>query len=96
MAPSDARSNDPAEQAILGLLAVRGTEKSICPTEAARILAGNPSDDSWRASLAPVRRAAQRLAGAGQIEILHKGKPVSPEEMRGVLRLRLLRKPDPT
>ncbi len=96
MAPSDARPNDPAEQAILGLLAIRGPEKSICPTEAARALAGNPADDSWRASLAPVRRAAQRLARAGLIEILHKGKPVAPDAMRGVLRLRLApAKPEP-
>ncbi len=83
-------SSDPAEDAIMSLLATRG-EKSICPTEAARVLAGNPADNSWRAKLSPVRLAAQRLAKAGRIEILHKGKPVSPENARGVLRLRLSR-----
>ncbi|MDD2705769.1 MAG: DUF3253 domain-containing protein, partial [Acidocella sp.] len=66
---------DPAEQAILDTLAARGAQKSICPTEAARTLAGNPADDSWRKSLAPVKLAAQRLARAGRIEILRKGKP---------------------
>lgn len=83
---------DPAEQAILDTLASRGAQKSICPTEAARALAGNPPDESWRRSLAPVKLAAQRLARAGQIEILRKGKPVDPETLHGVIRLRLSQK----
>jgi len=82
-------TTDPTEQAILALLTARGAEKSICPTEAARLLAGHPKDESWRGQLSPVRLAARRLAKAGRIEILHKGKPVAPETARGVLRLRL-------
>jgi len=82
-------SNDSAEQAILDLVTERGPEKSICPTDAARRLAGNPQDDSWRRQLSPVRLAAQRLAKAGRIEILRKGKAVAPEDARGVIRLRL-------
>ncbi len=80
---------DPAEQAILDTLAACGPSKSISPTEAARALADNPLDESWRRSLAPVKLAAQRLARAGQIEILRKGKPINPETLHGVLRLRL-------
>jgi hypothetical protein len=82
-------NTDPAEQAILDTLRARGAGKSICPTEAARNLAGNPPDDTWRRSLAPVKLAAQRLARAGQIEILRKGKPIDPSTLHGVLRLRL-------
>ncbi len=82
-------TTDPAEQAILTLLAARGPEKSICPTDAARLLAGNPPDDKWRASLSPIRLAARRLAVSGAIEILHKGKPIDPGNIRGVIRLRL-------
>jgi len=82
-------TSDPVEAAIMALVMGRGPEKSICPTEAARALAGNPSDDSWRAKLSPVRLAAARLAKAGRIEILRKGKPVAPEDARGVVRLRL-------
>ncbi len=82
-------SNDPAEQAILTLVIARGPDKSICPTDAARLLAGNPADDKWRASLSPIRLAAQRLAKAGKIQILRKGKPVAPEDARGVIRLRI-------
>jgi hypothetical protein len=81
---------DPAEAAILTLLEARGGAKTICPSEAARLLAGNPKDESWRKFLAPVRRAAGRLAAAERIEILHKGKKVEPAQARGVLRLRLL------
>lgn len=80
---------DPAEQAILDTLAAHGERKSVCPTEAAKALAGNPPDESWRHSLAPVKLAAQRLARTGRIEILRKGKPVDPEVLRGVIRLRL-------
>ncbi len=79
----------PAEQAILDTLHARGAGKSICPTDAARQLAGHPADDSWRKSLAPVKLAAQRLARAGQIEILRKGKLIDPEILHGVVRLRL-------
>lgn len=82
-------TTDPAEQAILDTLQARGAGKSISPTEAARTLAGNPPDDSWRRSLAAVRLAAQRLARAGRIEILRKGKPIDPSTLHGVLRLRL-------
>jgi hypothetical protein len=82
-------TSDPAEQAILNLLAARGPDKSICPTDAARVLAGNPPGDQWRGSLSPIRLAAQRLAKAGRIEILRKGKPIAPEAAHGVIRLRL-------
>jgi hypothetical protein len=82
-------SNDPAEQAILALVIARGPDKSICPTEAARALAGHPPDEKWRGSLSPIRLAAQRLAKAGKIQILRKGKPIAPEDARGVIRLRL-------
>jgi hypothetical protein len=81
--------NDPAEQAILDLLATRGGEKTICPTDAARVLAGNPKDDSWRAKLAPIKLAAIRLARAEKIDILRKGKPIAPDAVHGVIRLRL-------
>jgi hypothetical protein len=39
--------------------------------------------------MTPVRRAAIGLALAGRIDILRKGKPVDPVDVRGVIRLRL-------
>jgi hypothetical protein len=61
-----------------------GAGRSICPSDVARAL-----DADWRRLLAPVRRAAAQLADAGRIDILRKGKPIPPQEMRGVIRLRL-------
>ena len=78
----------PCRAAILNLLNQAGAG-SISPTDAARSLAGNPKDDSWRRSLSPIRLAAIRLARAGSIDILRKGKPIAPDDARGVIRLRL-------
>ena len=46
-------------------------------------------DETWRRLLGPVRAAALRLQGDGRVEILRKGKPVPPEAVRGVIRLRI-------
>jgi hypothetical protein len=39
--------------------------------------------------MTPVRQAATRLAGDGRISIYRKGRPIGPDEMRGVIRLGL-------
>ena len=70
---------------ILELTAERGAGKSICPTEAARAAASKPED--WRKVLPHVRAAAVNLAREGQLLILRKGKPVDPEDFKGVYRL---------
>jgi hypothetical protein len=79
--------SEPAiRDAILALVAERGAEKSICPSEAARAL----DAEGWRSLMTRVRREAVRLAQEGRIEILRKGKPVDPgAEIRGVIRLRI-------
>ncbi len=69
---------------ILRLVEAQGAHKSISPTDVARAL-----DPAWQSLLGPVRRAAIGLAVAGRIDILRKGKPVDPGEVRGVIRLRL-------
>jgi hypothetical protein len=80
-------SPDAITAEILRQTAARGTDKSICPSEVAKAL--EPQEDAWRRLMGPVRAAAIRLARAGQVEVLRKGKPVSPEaEIRGVIRLR--------
>jgi hypothetical protein len=76
---------DEIEAAILRLLAERGPGKSISPEEAARAAGGA----GWHALLASVRTAAQRLARAGRIVVLRKGKPVDPDGFKGVYRLAL-------
>jgi hypothetical protein len=69
---------------IMSLVEARGADKSICPSEVARAL-----DPAWQRLMTPVRRAAIGLALAGRIDILRKGKPVDPVDVRGVIRLRL-------
>ena len=71
------------EAEILALTEARGPEKSICPSEVARAL-----DEDWRTLMTDVRRSAVRLAEAGRIDILRKGKPIEPGAIRGVIRLR--------
>lgn len=78
------------EAAIMKALADRGPEKSICPSEVARSLAG-PDEKAWRLLMHPLREAAKSMARAGRISILRKGRAIAPEEMRGVIRLALPR-----
>ena len=70
--------------AMLRIAAERGPEKSMCPTDVARAV----SAENWRPLLGAVRQVAVELARQGKIEILRKGKPISPDEIRGVIRLR--------
>jgi len=70
--------------AMLRIAAERGPEKSLCPTDVARAV----SAENWRPLLGAVRKVAADLARDGKIEILRKGKPISPDEIKGVIRLR--------
>lgn len=72
-------------EAILALTQARGVGKTICPTEAAQAV----SPEHWRKLLPEVRAEAVRLAMGGQIAIFRKGKPVDPEDFKGVYRLGL-------
>jgi hypothetical protein len=77
------------EAAILALCAERGAERSICPSEVARALAGS-DEKAWRLLMHPVREEALRLARDGRIVILRKGRPQDPHApIRGVIRLRI-------
>jgi hypothetical protein len=73
------------EAAILALLGERGSGKTICPSEAARIVGG----EEWESLMEPSRRAARRLVGAQTIEITQKGRVVDPSTAKGPIRLRL-------
>lgn len=75
------------EQTILALAGREGAPRSIDPSEPARALAAGAED--WQRLLPLVRRAAVRLAKAGKLVIYRKGKPVDPEDFRGVYRLGL-------
>jgi hypothetical protein len=74
-----------ARQAIVELLAKRARGKTICPSEAARALAG---DDRFRALMPLVREAARELVAAGRIEVTQGGERVDIDSAHGPVRLR--------
>ncbi|GJD36227.1 DUF3253 domain-containing protein [Methylobacterium aerolatum] len=76
------------EETMLRLVAERGAGKTICPSEVARAL-GGAHPDGWGPLMQPVRRVAVRLAHEGRVAILRKGRPVDPDDFRGVYRLAL-------
>ncbi|OYX13084.1 MAG: hypothetical protein B7Z15_08465 [Rhizobiales bacterium 32-66-8] len=90
--PSDTPAPQPADTearaAILKLTGACGPSKTICPSDAARVLAPG---DGWQRVLPVVRRAAVALAQEGRLMIYRKGKPVDPTAFRGVYRLGLPR-----
>ncbi len=76
------------EAEIIRLTAALPPGKSITPSDVAMAMTTD-----WQAKLTAVRRAAIRLAIAGRIDILRKGKPVDPIGVKGVIRLRI--RPEP-
>ena len=80
-------SENDIRELILSLVATRGTGKTICPSEVARAL--EKEDARWQALMPRVRRHAVSLAREGEIAIFRKGKPVDPDDFKGVYRLGL-------
>ena len=76
------------EDTILELLRARGTERTVGPMDVARALGGD-HPDGWGPLMPQVRRAAVRLMKQGRVVILRKGRPVDPDDFRGVYRLAL-------
>jgi hypothetical protein len=83
------------ESAILTLLAERGRDETICPSEAAKLVAGDDrtkekSDRrAWEALMEPARFAARRLVARGKIVITQHNQIVDPSSAKGPIRLRL-------
>jgi hypothetical protein len=76
------------EDTILALARERGPERTIGPMDVARALGGD-HPDGWGPLMPQVRRAAVRLMKQGSVLILRKGRPVDPDDFRGVYRLAL-------
>ena len=75
------------EQAVLDLLEARAGGATICPSEAARQVAG----EDWRAQMEPARAAARRLVARGEVEITQGGHVVDPSTAKGPIRVRRVR-----
>jgi hypothetical protein len=87
------------EAAILQLLAERNADgdrtKTICPSEAAKLVAGDPRNKDhaarrdWEPLMEPARAAARRLVTQGRIVITQHNRPVDPVTTKGPIHLRL-------
>ncbi|WP_405218261.1 DUF3253 domain-containing protein [Agrococcus sp. Ld7] len=80
--------DDAMETAILELLAARREGATICPSDAARRVAGDDPAD-WRPRMDEARAAAARLVDRGEVVITQGGEPVDPQLARGPIRIRL-------
>ena len=72
-----------AEAAIRALLAERAPGATICPSEAARRLAGPQGD--WRAEMAAVHAAVDIMIAQGTIALSWRGEP--KQKRRGPSRI---------
>lgn len=86
------------EAVIRELLRTRPASGSICPSEAARVVAASASRSEtdrptpdWRDLMEPARRAARRLAALGEVQITQAGRVVDPSDVKGPIRIRLMR-----
>jgi hypothetical protein len=77
------------EAAILQLLAERSRDKTICPSEAAKLVGGTESRQAWEGLMEPARAAARRLVAANKILITRHGNPIDPSTAKGTIRLKL-------
>lgn len=71
------------EAAILALLEQRAGDATICPSEAARRLAGPEGD--WRGEMDRIHAAVDALLAAGAIALTWKGAPM--QKRRGPYRI---------
>ncbi|WP_271084171.1 DUF3253 domain-containing protein [Brevundimonas sp. NIBR11] len=60
---------------VLALLDARAEGATVCPSEAARALAGEDGD--WRARMPEVRAAVDQLTAEGRVRLSWKGRPMS-------------------
>ncbi len=79
-------SDNVIKNTILTMAASRGTDKTICPSEVARVLFG----ENWRKEMQTVRDAAFDLAGKNQVMVTQKGKKVGPENLKGPIRIKII------
>src|ERR1700678_3488028 len=72
------------ESAIIELLSRRAAGKTICPSEAARMV----DPIRWEELMDRSRAAARRLVAQGAIVITQQGSVVDPSSAKGAIRLR--------
>lgn len=84
--PKDSATYERLTSTILALCRHRGPGRTICPSDAARVVGA----DGWRDIMDDARHAAVELADVGRVQILARGEPVPRSEpLRGPVRIRL-------
>ena len=81
-------TDDEIAETILRLAVERGDERTLGPMDVARTLGGD-HPNGWGPLMQPIRRVAVQLMKDGRLVITRKGRPVDPDDVRGVYRLRL-------
>jgi hypothetical protein len=87
-------SDGALETAIRDLLGARPATSTICPSEAARRVAGGcggaagRDPEAWRALMEPARMAARRLVARGEVQVVQGGRVVDPSTAKGPIRIR--------
>ena len=76
------------EERLLALLDGRGPGKTLGPMDVPRAIGGD-HPDGWGPLMQPIRRVAVRLMKQGRVVLLRKGRPVDPDDFRGVYRIAL-------
>lgn len=71
---------------ILSVATSRGTGKSTCPSEVARML----FPDDWRKHMKSVVDVAVHLQGRGKVVITQKGQPIDVDHIKGPIRIRIV------
>ena len=73
------------EETLMALLSQVREGESISPNDVAKTV----DPENWRRELPKVKAVAVGLARQGRLEVLRKGKPADPDDLRGIYRLRL-------
>ncbi|MCP4369336.1 MAG: DUF3253 domain-containing protein [Deltaproteobacteria bacterium] len=78
-------SDEAIVETIIQMCAAAGRDSVVRPEDVAQEL----FPEEWQTLLSRIRLTARQLTEAGHIQILRKGKPVDPNDFKGVYRLRI-------
>jgi hypothetical protein len=64
-----------SREATLALLAARAEDATVCPSEVARVVAGE--DGAWREAMPDVHAAVDAMLNEGAVRLSWKGRPLA-------------------
>jgi hypothetical protein len=78
------------ESAIVALLDDRAGRATICPSQAAKLVARDQGmhGEGWRELMEPARAAVRRLVAAGAVEMCQMSRVVDASTTKGAIRIR--------